>query len=438
MVAENRKVFGENDTVIIKIKTSLGRHTVSGHWAFRVYTRKKIKKKSYSMPSIEILKYGYGIFNIRDKVASSCLQWADAEHKILQIDLSSCYYTSEDEIYLYVSVADKHQLYYSEADFGKIFFLDCDEALHVCEKIATTQMGGGPHQTTVVRDVQYKKDSCMIPEKKDMPYILYWVADDIQSRDLTGCYDLYYIRGNIGIVKLRVNTVDVDSRKITFYNFPSHFSFNDFGTNIFTTYKGAMLQLERLEKSMNEKITMTNNTSLLKKLEKLKQIDVCFGPDTISKLLSTDFFVAPASSHHHGAVPEGLWIHSDDVAETLQDFTDKMGLKWSRPESPKIVGYLHDLCKIDSYTKAEDWTEKNPKYVYNKEQLIPGHGEKSLVLAQQLDISLTHEEMMCIRWHMGAFDDKGNWEFYRRAATKYPNILWTAQADILVAYTKDV
>ena len=41
--------------------------------------------------------------------------------------------------------------------------------------------------------------------------------------------------------------------------------------------------------------------------------------------------------------------------------------------------------------------------------------------------------MLCIRWHMGAFDDKENWNSYGRACTAYPNVLYTHTADMIAA-----
>jgi len=43
------------------------------------------------------------------------------------------------------------------------------------------------------------------------------------------------------------------------------------------------------------------------------------------------------------------------------------------------------------------------------------------------------EELLCIRWHMGAFDDKENWNSYGRSVTEYPNVLFTHTADMIAA-----
>ena len=58
---------------------------------------------------------------------------------------------------------------------------------------------------------------------------------------------------------------------------------------------------------------------------------------------------APASAGHHGNADGGLYDHSKMVTLELLDLTEKLGLKWGRPESPYIVGMFHDVCKADSY-----------------------------------------------------------------------------------------
>ena len=48
------------------------------------------------------------------------------------------------------------------------------------------------------------------------------------------------------------------------------------------------------------------------------------------------------------------------------------------------------------------------------------------------------EEIMCIRYHMGAFTDKSEWNDYTRAVSQYPNVLWTHQADMLASHVAGV
>ena len=48
---------------------------------------------------------------------------------------------------------------------------------------------------------------------------------------------------------------------------------------------------------------------------------------------------------------------------------------------------------------------------YNTETLLKGHGDKSVMRCASL-LQLTEEEVMCIRYHMGAFTDKEEWQDY--------------------------
>ncbi len=153
----------------------------------------------------------------------------------------------------------------------------------------------------------------------------------------------------------------------------------------------------------------------------------------ISELCERGFFVKPASIHHHGQYNGALFDHSFAVTKTLVELTKKLGLEWELERSPYIVGMFHDLCKLDNYVKRH----KDEAWEYNNATLLPGHGEKSVILAQHL-LPLTEEEVLCIRWHMGAFDSKDNWNSYGRACTEYPNVLYTHTADMIAARIKGV
>lgn len=139
------------------------------------------------------------------------------------------------------------------------------------------------------------------------------------------------------------------------------------------------------------------------------------------------FFTAPASTKYHGNFPGGLFDHSFAVTKSLLSLTARLDLKWGREVSPYIVGMFHDLCKCDNYILKEDGS-----YDYDKNLILPGHGEKSIIVAQKF-LRLTDEEIACIRWHMGAFDEKENWNRYGAAIEKYPNVLYTHTADMIAA-----
>lgn len=170
-----------------------------------------------------------------------------------------------------------------------------------------------------------------------------------------------------------------------------------------------------------------------------------FVTELANKLERVNFFVAPASINYHGNHDGGLYEHCNEVTFQLLYLTKRLDLTWNRPESPYIVGMLHDLCKCDDYVKLPveiKWgdsitcsynspTEKH--WEYNKNGLLPGHGEKSVIMARNIYGYLTEEEIMCIRWHMGAFDDKSNWQYYSGAVAKYPNVLFTHTADMIAS-----
>lgn len=131
-------------------------------------------------------------------------------------------------------------------------------------------------------------------------------------------------------------------------------------------------------------------------------------PELIEWLESTDFYTAPASSQFHGAYEGGLLVHSLSVYKYLQNFTKSLSVD---PESLKIMGLLHDVCKVGFFTKqvrnvkvpGERRWEEEESYAID-DQLPMGHGEKSVYMIMKF-IPLTDEEALAIRWHMGGFDD---------------------------------
>lgn len=145
---------------------------------------------------------------------------------------------------------------------------------------------------------------------------------------------------------------------------------------------------------------------------------------TIDWLLEQGYFTAPASSKFHGAYNGGLFDHCINVTDKLLEYTWKLELKWQREESPYYVGLFHDLCKMDEYLADSIGYSKKKA----SELSLVGHGDKSIMLlAQQL--SLTEEEVMCIRYHMGAYQTE-EWEQFDQAIRKYPNVLYTHTADM--------
>lgn len=166
-------------------------------------------------------------------------------------------------------------------------------------------------------------------------------------------------------------------------------------------------------------------------------------PNVEYDLIKRGFFAAPASTKFHGNYRGGLFDHSLSVTIHLVNMTEKYNLIWQKKRSPYLVGMFHDLCKIDQYlpvmggfdenTNTKVFSNKCVGYEYNKDCLLKGHGEKSVMLLSQY-YKLTEEEIMCIRYHMGAFTDKEEWKDYTRAVKFYPNVLWTHTADMLASH----
>ena len=153
----------------------------------------------------------------------------------------------------------------------------------------------------------------------------------------------------------------------------------------------------------------------------------------MAKLKGTSFYKMPASTRYHNNFEGGLLDHSTGVWLNLERLTSALGLEWEDPSSPFVVAILHDACKIGMYFYNHDYGcwEHNPDHPI-------GHGDLSLKIIEELDIELTEEEMLCIRWHMGAFDEMENWNKFTDAIHKYPNVFWTHVADMMATHIDEV
>lgn len=165
-------------------------------------------------------------------------------------------------------------------------------------------------------------------------------------------------------------------------------------------------------------------------------------------LTDNGFFTAPASTKYHGAYEGGLFDHSYEVTQVLLDMTQRLNLQWTRPESPYIIGMFHDLCKIDNYITivdepgeimmgTSDVKGKEIHFEYNQDCILTGHADKSIMLLSQF-VNLTEEEMLCIRFHMGAYEGQDQWDNYDKAIRKYETVLFTHTADMYTSKVKGV
>ena len=165
-------------------------------------------------------------------------------------------------------------------------------------------------------------------------------------------------------------------------------------------------------------------------------------------LTDNGFFTAPASTKYHGAYEGGLFDHSYEVTQVLLDMTQRLNLQWKRPESPYIIGMFHDLCKIDNYITVTDEPGeimmgtgdvkgREIHFEYNPNCILTGHADKSIMLLSQF-VNLTEEELLCIRFHMGAYEGQDQWDNYDKAIKKYETVLFTHTADMYTSKVKGV
>jgi len=179
-------------------------------------------------------------------------------------------------------------------------------------------------------------------------------------------------------------------------------------------------------------------------------------PDLLQYLVEkTDFFIAPSSAKYHDARDGGLLHHSLKVYHNLVTLSKTFECETSQDSSLIIIGLLHDLCKANFYKltkkalpRKDDKGELvldtygkkiwDDTLVYDIEDQFPlGHGEKSVILIQRY-IQLTDEEIMAIRWHMGAYDDVkqsyGGNIALTNASEKYPITVLTHIADLSASF----
>lgn len=164
-----------------------------------------------------------------------------------------------------------------------------------------------------------------------------------------------------------------------------------------------------------------------------EMIDGHLPKSSVDDIIRRGFLTAPASTKYHGDYEGGLFDHSFKVAQSLLTLTGGMKLRWKNTRSPRLIGLFHDLCKIDQY----EIDPETGKYRYRGDTLLKGHGDKSVQFLSQYT-SLTEEEILCIRYHMGAFTDSVEWSDYTRAVHAYPNVLWTHTADMMAAHIERV
>lgn len=172
--------------------------------------------------------------------------------------------------------------------------------------------------------------------------------------------------------------------------------------------------------------------------------------DVIKDLEELGFFEVPASAGHHMNVAGGLVEHSLNtckaalaVYEGMRNIEPYLEREVKR-ESIIIASLLHEVCKSDIYkrsvkrrkTSFGTW-EDAEGYKLTYKNFPMGHGEKSLVMLLCSGLELYDDEMLAIRWHMGAwginmnsYEEQRN---YDAARTLYPLVSIIQTADGLAA-----
>ncbi len=170
----------------------------------------------------------------------------------------------------------------------------------------------------------------------------------------------------------------------------------------------------------------------------------------IEDLETFGFFEAPASVRNHYNHPGGLLEHSlgvydaammlrKDIIERRPDLEAKLPA-----DSVAIAALLHDVCKADIYRRVTRkrkneiglW-EDVEEYEVDYSSLPVGHGEKSVMRLLRMGLDLEDDEILAIRWHMGAWAvDSDSVEMdksYRQAIANTPLLPLIHTADTLAS-----
>lgn len=120
------------------------------------------------------------------------------------------------------------------------------------------------------------------------------------------------------------------------------------------------------------------------------------GIENVIKFLEeNDFFEMPSSINRHHNWEGGLTQHCLGVLDRLNETGPEL-----ERDNRIITSLLHDVCKAGKIYKDSDgqWKEKD-----EEELDIPGHGERSVKLLENLGLQLTPPEKQAIKWHMGGW-----------------------------------
>ena len=153
--------------------------------------------------------------------------------------------------------------------------------------------------------------------------------------------------------------------------------------------------------------------------------------DLMKWMEKMQFENCPASAGHHLNIPGGWCIHSVNVAMNASDLCNLPAFAGVDPKEAIVAALLHDLCKLGKYHAGDDG-----KYHYRDFRMM-GHGEESVILALQY-IKLSRNEMLAIRWHMGAYTGERNWNTLSSAYDSCPLAMLLHFADMMASHCDEV
>lgn len=183
-----------------------------------------------------------------------------------------------------------------------------------------------------------------------------------------------------------------------------------------------------------ELIVFTSDNSTSERINVFKTFtNGMFTDEFVQILTNMGYFTVPATIRQRGNYKGGLFDHSFLVAQILSRLTIDNHLPWAINRSPVLIGLMHDICSCEDY-KFDD----HGSFIWNDDQLIDGHGDKSVMILSQF-MTLSSEEMMCIRYHTGIEPDRCHnpafQDCYDKATKRFQMILWTQLADRIATQT---
>ena len=172
---------------------------------------------------------------------------------------------------------------------------------------------------------------------------------------------------------------------------------------------------------LSDSVIAENKAFIIEKLNLIERSGADI-PRLITKLESSDFFTAPASTMYHNAFKGGLADHCINVYYNLKSLVERKHLEdVISEESIIICGLLHDMAKINLYepsiknkkvysengSKSDnlgrfDWvSEQSWKKVDEHDRFNYGNHEETSEYMVRWYIPLTLEESIAILHHHG-------------------------------------